>query len=70
MLVFLVLACCALLTAVLALALLREIRLRKALAALLQKILKTWRSRFHDKGNGGNNDSSAGSRDAADTGKL
>src|SRR5205085_11631965 len=46
LLVFLVVASCALLTAVLALALLREIRLRKALEALLQRILNTWR-RFH-----------------------
>jgi len=45
-LVFLVVTSCALLTAVLALALLREIRLRKALEALLKKILNTWR-RFH-----------------------
>jgi hypothetical protein len=45
-LVFLVVASCALLTAVLALALVREIRLRKALEALLKRILNTWR-RFH-----------------------
>jgi hypothetical protein len=44
--VFLLLAACALLAAVLALALLREIRLRRALEALLQKILNTWRT-FH-----------------------
>ena len=45
-LVFLVVASCALLTAVLALALLREIRLRRALEAILKRILNTWR-RFH-----------------------
>src|SRR5437763_13781628 len=43
LLIFLVLASCALLTAVLALALLREIRLRKALEALWHKLLSTWR---------------------------
>jgi hypothetical protein len=45
-LVFLVVSSCALLTAVLALALLREIRLRRALEAILKRILNTWR-RFH-----------------------
>jgi hypothetical protein len=45
-LIFLVIASCALLTAVLALALLREMRLRQALEALLKRILQMWRS-FH-----------------------
>jgi hypothetical protein len=40
---FLALAAGALLSAVLALALLREVRLRRALEALLRRILSTWR---------------------------
>ena len=66
MLVFLIVASCALLSAVLALALLREVRLRKTLEALLKRILNSWR-RFH-----GRNDSdppcqvSPDSRDDAD----
>jgi hypothetical protein len=40
------LAACALLSAILAIALVREVRLRRALALLLRRILTTWR-RFH-----------------------
>jgi hypothetical protein len=40
---YLALAACALLSAVLALALVREVRLRRALEALLRRILSTWR---------------------------
>ncbi len=43
MLFFIALAAGALLSAVLALALLREVRLRRALEALLRRILMTWR---------------------------
>jgi hypothetical protein len=43
---YLALATCALLSAVLALALVREVRLRRAVEALLRRILSTWR-RFH-----------------------
>jgi hypothetical protein len=43
---YLALAACALLSVVLALALVREVRLRRALEALLHRILSTWR-RFH-----------------------
>jgi hypothetical protein len=46
MLVFLVLASVCLLSAVLALALMREVRLRRAVEALLRRILNTWRQ-FH-----------------------
>src|SRR5438045_2906015 len=46
MLVCLVVASVCLLSAVLALALLREVRLRRALEALLRRILNTWRQ-FH-----------------------
>jgi len=46
MLFVLALAAGALLSAVLALALLREVRLRRALEALLRRILATWR-RLH-----------------------
>jgi hypothetical protein len=49
-LVFFIVACCALLSAVLALALLREARLRKTLEALLERILNSWR-RFHVSNN-------------------
>ena len=43
MLFFVALAAGALLSAVLALALLREVRLRRALEAVLRRILSTWR---------------------------
>ena len=43
MLFYLALAACALLSAVLALVLVREVRLRRALEALLRRILSTWR---------------------------
>ena len=43
MLFYLALAASALLSAVLALALVREVRLRRALEALLRRILSTWR---------------------------
>jgi hypothetical protein len=43
LLFYLSLAACALLSAILALALLREVRLRRALEALLRRILSTWR---------------------------
>jgi hypothetical protein len=43
---YLALAASALLSVVLALALVREVRLRRALEALLRRILKTWR-RIH-----------------------
>lgn len=43
MLFYLALASCALLSAVLAIALLREVRLRRAVEALLRRILSTWR---------------------------
>jgi hypothetical protein len=46
-LIFVVVASCALLTAVLALALVRENRLRRALEALLTKLLNSWK-RIHD----------------------
>src|SRR4051812_43982086 len=45
-LMFVVVASCALLTAVLALALVRETRLRRTLEALLTKIINRWRQ-FH-----------------------
>ena len=52
MLVALALAAGALLSAVLAVALYREVRLRRALEALLYKILNTWRQprEFPDRG--------------------
>ena len=43
MIVFVALAAGALLSAVLALALLREVRLRRALEAVLRRLLSTWR---------------------------
>ena len=43
MMFFVALAAGALLSAVLALALLREVRLRRALEAVLRRILSTWR---------------------------
>jgi hypothetical protein len=46
MLFYIALAASAILSAVLALALVREVRLRRALEALLRRILSTWR-RFH-----------------------
>jgi hypothetical protein len=49
-LVFVALAASAVLTAVLALALVREVRLRRALEALLTKLLITWRQ-FRDPKN-------------------
>jgi hypothetical protein len=49
-LVFLIVTYCALLSAVLALALLREVRLRKTLESLLNRILSSWRKR-HGKNN-------------------
>jgi hypothetical protein len=62
--VVMVIGSCALLTAVLALALLREIRLRKALEALLRKLLNTWR-KLHGPKTTGTNETDPGQSDGA-----
>ena len=65
MLVYLVGASGALLSAVLAVALWREVRLRKALEALLERILHSWR-RFHgDQGSNPLHRDTSEPRDAA-----
>jgi hypothetical protein len=61
---YLALATSALLSAMLALALVREIRLRRALEALLRRILSTWRrlnGSSHTRS--GHNDRDSGSSD-------